>query len=228
MPKKVNEVGLMMNRGPFEPNFEDLPKQIPLFPLSGALLLPGGRLPLNIFEPRYLAMVKDAMATPERLIGMIQTQSHSQNDELFSVGCAGRIVDFSESDDGRLLITLAGTARFRYLQDKLVQDGYRLGQVDFSDFKEDLIPDTDTIDRAKLIDVLKSYFEIKGFTADWAHIDDCEDERLITTLAMICPFAVSEKQALLETANLVARTELLIAILEMSTHNNQDSPKAQH
>ena len=227
-----------MNRGPFEPNFEDLPKQIPLFPLSGALLLPGGRLPLNIFEPRYLAMVKDAMATSGRLIGMIQTQSHlqkadgqkagGQKDELFSIGCAGRIVDFSESDDGRLLITLAGTARFRYLQDRLVSDGYRLGDVDFSEFKDDLVPDTNLIDRGKLIDVLKSYFEIKGFSADWSHIDECEDERLITTLAMICPFAVSEKQALLETADLSARSELLIAILEMSTHNGEASPKAQH
>jgi len=223
----------MMNRGPFEPNFEDLPKQIPLFPLSGALLLPGGRLPLNIFEPRYLAMVKDAMATSGRLIGMIQTQSHlqqadGQKDKLFSIGCAGRIVDFSESDDGRLLITLAGTARFRYLQDRLVSDGYRLGDVDFSEFKDDLVPDTNLIDRGKLIDVLKSYFEIKGFSADWSHIDECEDERLITTLAMICPFAVSEKQALLETADLSARSELLIAILEMSTHNGEASPKAQH
>ena len=218
----------MMNRGPFEPNFEDLPQQIPLFPLSGALLLPGGRLPLNIFEPRYLAMVKDAMATPERLIGMIQTQTHSQNDELFSIGCAGRIVDFSESDDGRILITLAGTARFRYLQDKLVSDGYRLGDVDFSEFKDDLVPDTNRIDRHKLIDVLKSYFEIKGFSADWSHIEECEDERLITTLSMICPFAVSEKQALLETVNLSARSELLIAILEMSTHNDQSTNKAQH
>ena len=220
-----------MNRGPFEPNFEDLPKQIPLFPLSGALLLPGGRLPLNIFEPRYLAMIKDAMATPERLIGMIQTQTHKDNshkDELFSVGCAGRIVDFSESDDGRLLITLAGTARFRYVQDKLVSAGYRLGDVDFSDFKDDLVPDTNLIDRGKLLDVLKSYFEIKGFSADWSHIDECEDERLITTLSMICPFAVSEKQALLETADLSARSELLIAILEMSTHNGEASPKAQH
>ena len=220
-----------MNRGPFEPNFEDLPKQIPLFPLSGALLLPGGRLPLNIFEPRYLAMIKDAMATPERLIGMIQTQTHkdnSQKNELFSVGCAGRIVDFSESDDGRLLITLAGTARFRYVQDKLVSDGYRLGDVDFSDFKDDLVPDTNLIDRGKLLDVLKSYFEMKGFSADWSHIDECEDERLITTLSMICPFAVSEKQALLETADLSARSELLIAILEMSTHNGEASPKAQH
>ncbi len=213
-----------MSRGPFEPQISDLPSHLPLFPLSGALLLPGGRLPLNIFEPRYLAMVKEALASPHRMIGMIQ--SHNADDRLYQVGCAGRISDFAEADDGRYVITLTGTSRFTYISDQVTTDGYRLGQVDFSAFHQDLNPDNAVIDRAKLIDILKSYFDIKGFSADWSHIDDCEDERLVTTLAMICPFAVSEKQALLESPDLAQRTELLIAILQMSVHGEGES--AQH
>ena len=103
------------SRGPFEPEFSELPDQIPIFPLSGALLLPGGRLPLNIFEPRYLSMVRDAMAQPHRLIGMIQSRDDCQDNRLYDIGCAGRISSYSETDDGRMLITLTGTSRFRLL-----------------------------------------------------------------------------------------------------------------
>ena len=213
-----------MSRGPFEPQISDLPSHLPLFPLSGALLLPGGRLPLNIFEPRYLAMVKDALASPHRMIGMIQ--SHKADDTLYHVGCAGRISDFAEADDGRYVITLTGTSRFTYLSDQLTADGYRLGEVDFSAFHQDLHPDHAPIDRVKLVDILRSYFDIKGFSADWSHIDECEDERLVTTLTMICPFEVSEKQALLEAPDLAQRTELLIAILQMSVHG--EGVSAQH
>ena len=216
---------MVMSRGPFEPLFSQLPNVIPLFPLTGALLLPGGRLPLNIFEPRYLAMIQDAIASPHRLIGMIQPQS--EDGTLYQVGCAGRITDFSESDDGRYLITLAGTARFAYQAQEMHQDGFLLGQVRWEQFETDLKPDTAIIDRAKLLDVLKSYFEVKGFSADWDHIEDCEDERLVTTLAMICPFAGTEKQALLETENLSSRTQLLIAMLEMAVHSSAPTG-AQH
>ena len=217
-----------MRRGPFEPNFDDLPLQIPLFPLPGALLLPGGKLPLNIFEPRYLAMVKDAMASPHRLIGMIQPVTDDSGKTLYDVGCAGRISEFSESDDGRLLITLSGTARFRYHGDMLASSGYLLGDVDFAAFEDDLQPDSQVIDRAKLTAILKSYFEVKGFSADWDHIDDCEDERLVTTLSMICPLGVSEKQALLESPDLAHRTELLIAMLEMAVHSPSQAGTAPH
>ena len=162
-----------MSRGPFEPLFDELPRSIPLFPLSGALLLPGGRLPLNIFEPRYLAMVQDAMATPHRMIGMIQPQG---NEDYFDVGCAGRIAEYSESDDGRVLISLAGSARFTCHDTRLQEAGFLIGTVDFSAFKADLIPDENIIDRDNLLGILKSYFEVKGFSADWSHIEDCEDD----------------------------------------------------
>ena len=212
-----------MSRGPFEPLFDELPRSIPLFPLSGALLLPGGRLPLNIFEPRYLAMVQDAMATPHRMIGMIQPQG---NEDYFDVGCAGRIAEYSESDDGRVLISLAGSARFTCHDTRLQEAGFLTGTVDFSAFKADLTPDENIIDRDNLLGILKSYFEVKGFSADWSHIEDCEDERLVTTLSMICPFGSTEKQALLEANDLAQRTQLLIAMLEMSvlgqSHNDDD------
>ena len=213
-----------MSRGPFEPLFDELPHSIALFPLSGALLLPGGRLPLNIFEPRYLAMVQDAMATPHRLIGMIQPKG---NDGYYEIGCAGRIAEYSESDDGRLLISLAGVSRFHCHSTTLQEAGYLTGDVDFSQFRQDLIPDNKVVDRDKLIAILKRYFDVKGFSADWTHIEECEDERLVTTLSMICPFGSTEKQALLEAPDLVQRAQLLIAMLEMSvlsqSHDDEDS-----
>ena len=203
-----------MSRGPFEPLFDELPQQIPLFPLTGALLLPGGNLPLNIFEPRYLAMVYDAISSPHRMIGMIQPRTDGKG--YYEVGCAGRISEFTESDDGRLIISLSGTARFTCHAHHLDDSGYLIGQTDFASFRQDLTPDNSSIERDKLLAILRSYFDVKGFSADWSHIDECEDERLVTTLSMICPFGPSEKQALLESDNLSSRTQLLIAMLEMS------------
>ena len=203
-----------MSRGPFEPLFDELPTAIPLFPLSGALLLPGGRLPLNIFEPRYLAMIQDAMASGHRMIGMIQPRNDGTG--YYEVGCAGRITEFSESDDGRFVISLSGTARFSCHEQHVDQAGYLIGAVDFTPFETDLVPDEAAIERDNLLTILRSYFDVKGFSADWSHIDECEDERLVTTLSMICPFGYTEKQALLEAQDLVSRTQLLIAMLEMS------------
>ncbi len=223
---------MVTSRGPFEPRFSELPGEIPLFPLSGALLLPGGRLPLNIFEPRYLSMVRDAIVSPHRLIGMVQSYDKADNSEqdgsVYDIGCAGRISSFSESDDGRILITLSGAARFHRLDDHEVGDGYRLAQVSWKKFESDLSPDTHTIQRDHLVSVLHDYFKIKGFTADWEQLNSCEDERLVTTLCMICPFAVPEKQALLESSNLSERTMLLIAILEMASHSENDETSARH
>ena len=173
-------------RGPFEPEFSELPRRIPIFPLPSALLLPGGKLPLNIFEPRYLAMVRDCLIQPHRLIGMIQPRA-DEEDNLYDIGCAGRISNYGESDDGRLLITLSGTLRFRILDIEEVGDGYKMATVSWTDFKTDLVPDESAIDRAILIENLRHYFELKGYSADWEHIGNCEDERLVTTLSMICP-----------------------------------------
>ena len=216
------------SRGPFEPEFSELPQQIPVFPLSGALLLPGGRLPLNIFEPRYLSMVRDAMAQPHRLIGMIQSRDDGEDDALYHVGCAGRISSYSETDDGRMLITLSGTSRFRLLGCDNVEDGYHFARVSWTEFKADLTLAEAQIDRDYLIDVLRNYFKLKGYTVDWDHIQDCEDERLVSTLSMICPFEVSEKQALLESPDLASRAELLVAILEMASHSEHDEQGAKH
>jgi len=215
-------------RGPFEPEFSELPRQIPIFPLSGALLLPGGKLPLNIFEPRYLAMVRDTLAQPHRLIGMAQTRTDESDSPLFDIGCAGRISNYAESDDGRLMITLSGTSRYQILDVQHVDDGYKLATVSWSRFGEDLKPDETSIERTQLIENLRHYFDLKGYSADWEHIGNCEDERLVTTLSMICPFDVPEKQALLECANLSERSKLLIAILEMASHGDRDENTAKH
>ena len=214
-------------RGPFEPEFSELPRRIPVFPLPSALLLPGGKLPLNIFEPRYLAMVRDCLIQPHRLIGMIQPRA-DEEDNLYDIGCAGRISNYGESDDGRLLITLSGTLRFRILDIEEVGDGYKMATVSWTDFKMDLMPDESKIDRAILIENLRHYFELKGYSADWEHIGNCEDERLVTTLSMICPFDVPEKQALLECPDLNQRAKLLIAILEMASHADDDEITAKH
>lgn len=220
-------------RGPFEPLFDELPAQIPLFPLPGALLLPGGRLPLNIFEPRYLAMVRDAIASPHRLIGMIQPKDELSDqsedmDSLYHIGCAGRISSFNESDDGRILITLSGVARFQCEGALECDDGYLVGRCNWHQFASDLMVDDSAVNRDKLANILRHYFDVKGFQADWEHIEACEDERLISTLSMICPFSVPEKQALLEAEDLDSRTQLLIAIMEMAAHADQDEISPRH
>ena len=213
-----------MSRGPFDLLLHELPKAIPLFPLSGALLLPGGNLPLNIFEPRYLAMIQDAMASGHRMIGMIQPLNDGTG--YYEVGCAGRISEFAESDDGRYIISLSGVSRFSCQSQSVDEAGYLTGVVDFTTFRKDLEPDESQIERDNLLSILRSYFDVKGFSADWSHIDECEDERLVTTLSMICPFGYTEKQALLESPDLVSRTQLLIAMLEMAVLGHETMGQA--
>ena len=210
----------MTIRGPFEPEFKDLPDQIPIFPLTGALLLPGGTLPLNIFEPRYLAMVKDAIADPLRLIGMTQPNKDQPSNPYYSVGCAGRISSFSEQDDGRILITLSGCIRFSAINFSECASDYLIADINWDNFREDLSIDEAPIDRTALSTILKQYFDTKGFQVDWSQLEACSDERLVSTLSMICPFDVAEKQALLEVQNLSSRAELLTTILQMSCHND--------
>ena len=217
-------------RGPFEPNFSELPEKIPLFPLSGALLLPGGKLPLNIFEPRYLAMVQNAFFSPSRLIGMIQVNKNNvsnKNKNLYEIGCAGRISNFSETEDGRMLITLSGVSRFNLLNYETLKDGYIEANVSWKNFDLDLNLDKSKIDREKLLENLKIYFKIKGFSVDWDHLIKSENEKLVTTLSMICPFDISEKQALLEAKDLSERSKLLSTILFMSTHDDKKN-NAKH
>lgn len=202
----------------FDPTFERLPDTIPVFPLPEVLLLPRGRLPLNIFEPRYLAMVEDALAA-DRMIGMIQpspTGVPNGQPDLYTTGCAGRICRFEETDDGRYLIALSGVCRFTVVEELPLISGYRRVKADWSEFGGDLDPAPQAgLDRGRLLSALKRYFGAHGIKADWEALHEAPDERLITCLSMICPFGASEKQALLEARDLPARTEVLLALIEM-------------
>ncbi len=200
-----------------------LPEILPIFPLTGVLLLPRGRLPLNIFEPRYLAMTKDALSG-ERLIGMVQPSDPPQGDAtggmnppVYPTGCAGRITAFAETDDGRYLITLTGVSRFRIRDELPLLSGYRRVVPDWQAFAQDLdAPGATGFDRDRFIRGLKGFFAQRQISADWEAIDKAAGEHLITSIAMLCPFAPSEKQALLEAADLDERARLLIALVEMA------------
>ncbi len=207
------------------PKYGTLPQTFPVFPLAGALLLPHGKLPLNIFEPRYLAMVEDALARP-RMFGMIQPDGHQPPTEngpaLFGVGCLGRLSSFSETDDGRFLISLTGLIRFDVREELEMRRGYRRVTADFGRYASDLDrPDTELPQRAPLIVALRAYFAVKGFDANWDAIDAMADDELLTTLSMICPFDPVEKQALLEAVDPGARAGTLLTLLEMGAHGSQ-------
>ncbi len=205
----------------FDPGFDDLPGTLPIFPLTGVLLLPRGELPLNIFEPRYLNMTLDAIAG-DRLIGMIQpteTESEDANPPVYGTGCAGRIVGFQETEDGRLLITLKGLCRFDVTEELPLMRGYRPVAADWSKYGADMEPAEEVmIDRDRLLGPLKTYFKIQGIQADWNAIETTSEERLITCLSMICPFEGPEKQALLEAPTLTERGKVLITLVEMAVH----------
>src|SRR5215471_4234948 len=196
-----------------------LPAILPIFPLTGVLLLPRGRLPLNIFEPRYLAMTRDALAG-ERLIGMVQPSEPADmrgNPPVYPTGCAGRITSFSETDDGRFLITLTGICRFRIGEELPLLEGYRRVVPEWGPFARDLDGEDETgFDRDRLLRGLRAYFQQHQISADWDAVTAVPGERLVTSVAMICPFDPSEKQALLEAPDLEERARLLTAIVEMA------------
>ena len=209
-----------MARGPFDPTYEDLPAILPVFPLAGVLLLPGGKLPLNIFEKRYLAMTHDAMASG-RMIGMIQPTGLGQSESgpaLFPIGCVGRIVSFAETDDGRYMIHLHGVIRFRIKQELNLVGGYRRVVPDYHSFRADLtdaVIAMDDIGRARIMKALQRYFQVNSINANWEAIRKMDDVALVNTIAMSCPFPPTDKQALLESEGLVARGQMLAALLEM-------------
>ncbi|MCE2516906.1 MAG: LON peptidase substrate-binding domain-containing protein [Alphaproteobacteria bacterium] len=209
-----------MKRNALEPDLDNLPRTIPIFPLNGALLLPGGRLPLNIFEPRYLSMVSDALSSPHRMIGMIQTNDASSQDEaesmLYTVGCVGKLSSFEETPDGRYLISLDGLIRFTVDQEIESIDGYRRANVTYDRFTHDLELSPPNFDRDRLLSALRTYFDLKGFTADWDAIKSCDSEKLVTTLSMICPLDNEDKQALLESLTTSSRADTLSTLLEMA------------
>ncbi len=195
----------------------DLPDTISIFPLPGALLLPRSRLPLHIFEPRYLQMVEDALKTPHRLIGMVQPNPGlSGADALHSIGCAGRITQFSETEDGRYLITLAGISRYRIKQEVDGFAPYRRCEVDWSGFDQDFArSDSDkAFDRPAFLDLLGRYFASRQLSTDWDTLKEADDELLINSLSMILDFDPEDKQALLEAPSLTTRRETIVTLIE--------------
>jgi hypothetical protein len=204
----------------------DLPDIIPVFPLAGALLLPRGQMPLNIFEPRYLAMIDNALRGA-RLIGMIQPDAvHSSDDErptLFRVGCVGRITQLSESGDGRYLIELTGIARFRIVEELVVDTAFRQCRVTFAPFADDFEArkGEQDVDRESLLQALTAFLKANDLQADWKGIESAPNEALVNALAMMSPFGAAEKQALLEAPDLRRRAEILVAVTEMELAKNK-------
>jgi uncharacterized protein len=206
-----------------------LPAILPIFPLAGVLLLPRGRLPLNIFEPRYLAMTRDALAS-ERLIGMVQPSDPTVSDAnppVYPIGCAGRITSFAETDDGRFLITLTGISRFRITEELPLLEGYRRIVPEWTDFARDLEGEEEPgFDKERLIRGLKTFFRHHQISVDWDAIASTPIDRLVTSVAMMCPFEPSEKQAMLEASDLDDRGQLLTAIIEMAVLNRPSNGAA--
>ena len=201
----------------------DLPDTIPVFPLPGALLLPRARLPLHIFEPRYLTMLDDCMKTRGRLIGMIQPREvpghpPGQPKRLHAIGCAGRLTGFSETEDGRYMISLLGISRFRVTEEVQGFTPYRRCTVDWAPFARDMggVEADPGFRRAPFLDTLRRYFDAMGLSTDWNSLADAEDELLINSLSMLCPFAPEDKQALLEAPSLQTRRETLVTLIEFA------------
>lgn len=213
-------------------NLADLPESLPIFPLPGALLLPRARLPLNIFEPRYLAMLEDTLKTPHRLIGMVQPIAIPEGKEagrLHSIGCAGRVTAFQETDDGRYLITLSGISRFRLGAPRDGFAPYARSQVDWTSFERDLgrtevDPD---FDREAFLKVLARFFDTAQLSSDWDSLKEAEPELLISSLSILCPFDPEEKQALLEAPTLTNRRETLMTLMEFALRGGGDEGAMQ-
>ncbi|MES1991581.1 MAG: LON peptidase substrate-binding domain-containing protein [Pseudomonadota bacterium] len=211
-------------------NVADLPATIPVFPLSGVLLLPRCQLPLNIFEPRYLQMVDDALRGA-RIIGLIQHDEEktpggrADRPELMQVGCAGRLTSYTETPDGRILITLTGIARFRVRSELEAMTPYRQCAVDFDEFADDLTPElgTEKVSRERLLEVLKEYLDTNGLQADWRAIKVSTNEMLVNSLSLISPYGPREKQALLEARTLEDRNQMLIALTEVALQQSASS-----
>ena len=198
----------------------DLPDAIPVFPLPGALLLPRARLPLHIFEPRYLAMLDDTLKTSHRLIGMIQPRDGAREGEraFHTIGCAGRLTAFSETDDGRYMITLAGMSRYRVEKEVDGFTPYRRCTVNWDGFDRDFgqAERAAGFDRDQFFSTLSKYFESEGLKTDWESLKEADDELLINSLSMLCPFEPEDKQALLEAPSLMTRRETLVTLIEFS------------
>jgi Lon protease-like protein len=208
-------------------SIEELPHTLPIFPLTGALLLPRGHLPLNIFEPRYLAMVDSALSTT-RLIGMIQPTEPEDKvlkPKLSAVGCAGRIISYRETEDGRFLITLQGVCRFRATEELATVTPYRQLRADYSSYLGDMAaPPPETFPRERLAMALRDYLSRRDLKADWGSVMSAPADVLVNALAMLCPFEPAEKQALLEAPSWSERIDTLVALLEMAGEPDTNGP----
>jgi Lon protease-like protein len=199
----------------------DLPRRLPVFPLPGALLLPRSQLPLNIFEPRYLQMISDAMSG-ERLIGMIQPEDEKSDllgrPGLCKVGCAGRITSYAETPDSRILVQLTGIARFQIVSELVTVTPYRQVETDFEPYADDLAKDHGEagVDRQGLLKAFKDYLDANGLKADWDQVKEASNEVLVNTLSLLAPYSARDKQALLEAQDLKTRADVLVALTEMA------------
>ena len=209
----------------------DLPDIIPIFPLPGALLLPRGQMPLNIFEPRYLAMIDEALKT-SRLIGMVQPEveqsPRGRPGGLFDVGCVGRITQFAETGDNRYVVSLTGVARFKVKEELSVVTPYRQCLVTFDPFISDFIARSgeEEVDRPAVLSSLKNFVEANQLQIDWKGISAASNEALVNALCMMAPFGPREKQALLEASDLKKRAELLVAITEIELARRDDGSES--
>ncbi|MEM7650524.1 MAG: LON peptidase substrate-binding domain-containing protein [Pseudomonadota bacterium] len=209
-----------MEQNPFAPKFKDLPQSLPVFPLRSAFLLPTGQLPLNIFEPRYVQMVEDALSS-NRMIGMIQPADDADTPKLSKTGCAGKITEFNEVGDGRFLITLSGVYRFDVIEELESTRLYRMVQPDWAPYENDASEDRCIdINRDKLKSLLKNYFKQQSMECDWSAFDGTPDGHLITCLSMVCPLESTEKQALLEAPCCKTRANLFMGMLEMAVKSD--------
>jgi Lon protease-like protein len=209
----------------------DLPDVLPLFPLPGALLLPRARLPLHLFEPRYLALLDDCLKTDHRLIGMIQPRAAAEGraSGLQSIGCAGRLTGFSETEDGRYMISLTGISRFRLRETVEGFQPYLRGAVSWTGFESDRGgAETDPgFDRPAFLNLLARYFARHNLSTDWESLGQAEDELLINSMAMLAPFEVEDKQALLEAPRLASRRETLMTLIEFALHSDGHSEETR-
>ncbi len=233
----------MILKTPFTPTFADLPETLPLFIFDDILLLPGGEIPLNIFEEKYVSLIEHALKE-NRLIGMVQpmpkhkrqhtdAQNNSagyQKSDIYTLGCAGRITQFKETTDGRFMITLTGLIRFD-IQTVLPAEitSFQSAQIDYLPYKNDLsVAPTSHIERQRLIDALKPYFKLQGMSADWKMIENAPFAKLVTLLAMICPFTTEEKQALLESPDQNIRAEIMITLMSMACYSADQNTQPLH
>ena len=213
----------------------DLPEIVPVFPLPGALLLPRGQMPLNIFEPRYLALVDDTLRDGRRLIGMIQPDAARPGSEtkpnLYRVGCVGRITQLAETGDGRYLIQLTGVARFRIEEELAVATSYRQCRVTFVPFVDDFVArkGEDAVDRKAVLEALSAFLKANKLKADWEGIENAPNEALVNALAMMSPYGAAEKQAMLEAPDLKTRAEILVAVteIELAKSKTEEEPPLQ-